>query len=84
MAPHLPQNRKNTEPYHAWRTAVCQVADRALLLKRTALRNQSIYVLADELITRAGLFLEPLLVQQFNLTPMSTNKPFSFKFCRYY
>ena len=39
MAPHLAQLRKNTEPYHARRTAVCQVDDRALLLKRTALRN---------------------------------------------
>ena len=75
-----PELRKDTEPYHAWRTAVCQVADKALLLKRTALRNQSIYVLADELITRAGLLLEPLLVQQFNLTPMVRISPSVFKF----
>ena len=48
---------------------------------RTHLWDQSINVPTDEGVTRAGLFLEPLLVQQLNPASAGMDKAISLKFC---
>jgi hypothetical protein len=46
-----------------------------------ARRDQSIDVLAHKGVTGASPLLKPLLVQQFDPTPMGMNQSVSFEFC---